>query len=777
MQAAVKERVLVVDDEPQVLVALEDLLGDKFTVFKTGSAVDALEVMKRERDIAVIITDQRMPNMNGDELLAKLGPSSDAQRIMLTGFADLSAVIRAVNDGKLFSYVTKPWSAEDLQLKVQSAVEHFRLAKELAEERQLLRDLMDNIPDAIYFKGADRRFRRVNRSFLAMTGASNPEAWVGRRLDEVEPEAAAAYSAESDDGSVLSDGRAITDAVREYSVNGERRWVSETKAPIRARDGRVVGLVGVTRDVTERVMAEEAQRQSEERYRNQSRVLNSILDGMGDGVIAVGREQELLLFNRRARQILGAALPDAPQAQWTQAYDVRHSDDKTRISREEDPLSRVMSGADVPDLEIIVNNGAAGGATVSVTATALRDDAGNLAGGIALLRDVTRQRSLERQLTQAQKMEAVGRLAGGIAHDFNNLLSVIHCYGEMLLDVFEEGNPARADLRELLAAAERASALTRQLLAFSRRKVVQTRILQLNDVVSDVENMLCRLIGEDIEFVTRLSPDLAMVKADPGQVEQIVLNLAVNARDAMPSGGRLMIETQNVSLSQEYLSSHARVAPGEFVVLAVTDTGTGMDAETQARIFEPFFTTKEVGKGTGLGLSTVYGIVEQSGGHVWVYSEVGHGTTFKIYLPQVDGEGASRSLRKQGTSLASGTGVILLVEDDEAVRRVAARILHDCGYTVLEARRPSDARRICLEMGPRINLLLTDVVMPEISGLKLAEELLGAHTQMRVLYMSGYPGAAVVHDGLLEPAAPYIEKPFSPLVLSERVREVLTASS
>jgi PAS domain S-box-containing protein len=772
MHSVEKMRVLVVDDEPQILVALEDLLSEQFMVFTTHSAEDALDVMEREHDIAVLITDQRMPRMNGDELLAAMGPASDTQRILLTGFADLSAVIRAVNQGRIFSYVTKPWSPEDLRLKVQTAADHFRLARELAYERQLLHDLMDNIPDGIYFKDRDLRFRRTNRSFTGMIGGVEPERVVGQRLEDVFPELSSPEVTDAEERLVLSEGQSLLDVVREYRWKGEQHWISETKAPIRGQDGSVLGLVGVARDVTERVRTQEALRESEERLQEQTRVLNSILNGMGDGVVAVDRSGEVIVFNGRARKILGQT-PGNVLPNLTDIDGVYDVDGRSVISTDRDPLLRAMAGEVVDELEMVVKNGTHGGVIVAANATALLDDEGKIAGGILLLKDVTQQRDLERQFAQSQKMEAIGRLAGGIAHDFNNVLAVILCYGGLLLNELTFESRQWQDMKELLGAGERAAALTKQLLAFSRRRVITTRIVQLNDVVTEVEKMLRRLLGEDVDLRTRLSPDLGSVKGDASQVEQIILNLAINARDAMPQGGKLTIETQNITLSDEYAESHVKVVPGEYVSLAVTDTGVGMDADIQRRIFEPFFTTKEIGRGTGLGLSTVYGIVQQGGGHVWVYSEVGRGTSFKVYLPRTDEAGAPAPARVRNVAPARGTETILLVEDDEAVRRVAVRILRSCGYNVIEAARVTDARHSCAEMGSSIDLLLTDVVMPEVSGLKLAEELSRYHPKLRVLYMSGYPGGAIVHDGILDADAAYIEKPFSAEDLAAKVRATL----
>jgi PAS domain S-box-containing protein len=763
----------LVDDEPQVLVALEDLLSDQFKVFKTESPDVALEIVQRERDIAVVITDQRMPRMNGDQLLAALG-DSDASRILVTGFADLSAVVRAVNDGKIFAYVTKPWNAEDLRLKVSKAAEHFWLVKELADERQLLHDLMDSIPDGIYFKDRNLRFRRANRAFASMVGAPSPESLVGARLSQgLSGDAERAL--EQSERQILSSGEMLEDVVREQVRGTAKRWFSETKAPIRNRAGDVIGLVGISRDVTERISLGEALRTSEERFRKQTQLLNSIMESMGDGVIVNDRAGQSLLVNRKAEQLLGTRGPSMLSPEWARDCDVFHTDGRTPLEPEDNPLIRAIESEATTELQVVVKAPSAKGTALAITATPLRDGNQGVVGGVALLRDVTRQHQLEQQLMQSQKMEAVGQLAGGVAHDFNNLLSVIQSYGQLVLRALPEGDPSRDDLGQLLTASQRAASLTRQLLAFSRRQVVQARLLQLNEVVSEVEKMLRRLIGDDITLVTALQADLGTIRADPGQIEQIIVNLAVNARDAMPEGGTLTIETANVVLDSAYASTHVGVKPGAFVMLAISDTGLGMDSATRARIFEPFFTTKEVGKGTGLGLSMVYGIVQQSGGFIYVYSEVSRGSSFKLYFPQVDGRVRPSQAPGKDSPGAVQTGTILLVEDDNSVREVAARILRGAGFTVVDTGRVERAIAICNEPGRRFDLLLTDVVMPGMSGPKLAEQLTAAFPDLRVLFMSGYPGTAIVQGGSLQSGVAYVEKPFTPTLLLEKVRQALKA--
>jgi signal transduction histidine kinase len=384
-------------------------------------------------------------------------------------------------------------------------------------------------------------------------------------------------------------------------------------------------------------------------------------------------------------------------------------------------------------------------------------------------------RNTENQLVQSQKLEAVGRLAGGISHDFNNLLTVILGYTDISKRTLKEGDPLLRNLEEIGKASERAASLTRQLLAFSRKQVMQPKVFDLNTVVSDLKKMLRRMIGEDIELRVISEADLGNIKADPVQLEQVIMNLVVNARDAMPRGGKLSIETSNVYLDESYAREHVSVDPGEYVMLAISDTGCGMNEETRQRIFEPFFTTKESGKGTGLGLSMVYGIVKQSGGNIWVYSEEGRGTTFKIYFPRVTAE--AEEYRRVGDTfeMPKGSETILLVEDAALVRTLARQVLETAGYKVLEAASAEAALTICEPNGTRIDLLLTDVVMPGMSGNDMSKILLARQPDMPVLYMSGYTDEAIVQHGVLEAGINFLQKPFSPGALALKVREVLDA--
>jgi nitrogen-specific signal transduction histidine kinase/ActR/RegA family two-component response regulator len=384
---------------------------------------------------------------------------------------------------------------------------------------------------------------------------------------------------------------------------------------------------------------------------------------------------------------------------------------------------------------------------------------------------------LQEQLRQSQKVEAIGRLAGGIAHDFNNLLTVIKGYSELSRLRFKEGDPLRENMDEIQNATERAASLIRQLLAFSRRQVMEMKVLDLNTLLRDLDKMLRRVIGEDIALVTLLAEDLGRTRADVGQIEQVIMNLAVNAKDAMPSGGKLTIETANVELDKSYARSHVDVKQGHYVMFSVSDTGVGMTTEVRERIFEPFFTTKEKGKGTGLGLSTTYGIVKQSGGHIWVYSEQGKGTTFKIYLPRVNEplEDITKDVLKE--KLPRGNETILVVEDEEEVRKLTAKILERQGYRILETSNGDDALLACERRKGPIHLMLADIVMPGMSGSELAKLLKPLYPEIKILYMSGYTDNAVVRHGVLKKGVNYIQKPFTTEGLARKVREVLDKDS
>jgi two-component system cell cycle sensor histidine kinase/response regulator CckA len=507
----------------------------------------------------------------------------------------------------------------------------------------------------------------------------------------------------------------------------------------------------------------EALKEAEEKYR-------SIFENAVEGIFQSTPDGRFISVNPAMARILGFESPEELMAGRTDIRSQHYVDPNCR-----EELQRMLAEQGVVvGFECEVYRKVLSKIWTAENIRAIRDEGGAVIRYEGSIEDITGRKTLEEQFRQSQKMEAVGQLAGGIAHDFNNLLTVITGYSELLLSGVQD-DPVRRKVEEIRKAAERASALTRQLLAFSRKQVLQPRVLDLPETVVGMDKMLRRLIGEDVELVTLLESGLEKVKADPGQIEQVIMNLAINARDAMPQGGKLTIETKNVFLDDAYARRHATVTPGHYVMLAVSDTGTGMDEETQAHIFEPFFTTKEQGKGTGLGLSTVYGIVKQSGGNIWVYSEPEHGTTFKIYLP-VAGETDESRREEVAAERPQGTETILLVEDEEAVRLLLLDILDAEGYAVLPASNGRDALRVCEQHSGPIHLLITDVVMPGMSGRELAARLAEECGDAKVLYMSGYTDDAIIHHGVLDAGTNFLQKPFTPDAVARKVREVLDVS-
>ena len=521
-------------------------------------------------------------------------------------------------------------------------------------------------------------------------------------------------------------------------------------------------------------------RSAENSVREQTRLLNSVVESMSDGLAVADRAGKLLLLNGAGQRLLGPAARRAPPSEWGAQCGIFQPDALTPFPAGTGPLVRALQGELTESEPMFVQNPSVPeGVHVSVTGSLLRDERGQHSGGIALLRDVTESkraqealRKTEEQLRQSQKMDAIGRLAGGIAHDFNNILSVIISLSDLAHGELSAGSPLAGDLEEIHKAGVRAAALTRQLLMFSRQQLFEPRAIDLSELLAGMDKMLQRLIGADVELVTVRNGPLGKIRADRGNLEQVVMNLVVNARDAMPTGGRLTLETSEVVVDKAFASQHVGMSVGRYVMLAVTDTGIGMDKATQARIFEPFFTTKEQGKGTGLGLSTVFGIVRQSGGAVWVYSEPGKGTTFKVYFPRVDGVPVALAPAEPATDLR-GDETILLVEDDAQVRSVANGILSRLGYRVLEARTAGEALQLAQSHPGDIHLLLTDVVMPQLSGMELARRLSQTRPQLKIICMSGYTDDSVVRHGVLDAHVAYLQKPITPESLGTKVRSVL----
>jgi PAS domain S-box-containing protein len=647
------------------------------------------------------------------------------------------------------------------------------LRQRLEEERALLVTLMENIPDYIYFKDLQSRFVLNNKAHTKLLGRSSPQEVLGRTdFDFFSHEYA--LKAYADEQHIIRTGEPVIDKVEKMTRPGQPdTWVSTTKMPLRDGVGSLIGTFGVSRDITERRCVEEALEQSEEHFRN-------MFTNAPFGVFHSTTDGKLLRANPAAAKIFGYASPEEliETVNRTGLAVVAYENPQARARLIEQVIAAKGGWVQYSGC-YRKKDGRVGNANLSVRIYSSSGGArveleGFLEDTTDRLRAELEQKRLQDELQQSQKMEAVGRLAGGIAHDFNNLLTVINGYSEMALERTTIGADFQNDLHEIKRATRRAATLTSQLLAFSRKQILQPRVLDLGELVAGMEEMLKRLLGEDVYVHLHRSDDLWSVLADQGRIEQVVMNLCVNARDAMPEGGLLSIEASNVALRENDPAEHVAVPKGDYVLLTVSDSGSGMAPEVQSRLFEPFFTTKEKGKGTGLGLSTVYGIVKQSDGYVFCYSEVGKGTTFKIYLPRASGEPQNlRPGAETATKPVRGTEVIMLVEDDETVRRLAAAMLESGGYSVIPAANGEEALENLAVLRKSVDLLVTDVVMPGMDGAEVARRMRKQCPSVGVLYISGYTQDAIVHNGVLDPGVEFIQKPFDGTALLNKVRAVL----
>jgi len=653
----------------------------------------------------------------------------------------------------IFSW--RRWREADSEI-----VRRERAEESLRESEEAYRQIVEQANDIIYKTDAQGRFRFCSPMVTEVLGYSSDELTNGHYLDLVRPD--------------------CREEVRQFYVRQFRERVPNTyhEFPALRKDGQevligqkvrlviergqLVGFQAVARDMTEHRRTEEAVRQMTE-YRNLFQLANDailVLDA-DDGAVLDVNDKACEVYDIPRTEFIGRKVheltKDADLA--TRCLSQMRLEDKFK------EFETVHLRSDGSELHLLIS-------------PSLIEYQGHRAI-LSINRDITETKraeaerlQLEQQLRQSQKLDSIGQLAGGIAHDFNNLLTAITGYSDLTLRRLEADSPIRSNVEEIKKAGLRAASLTRQLLAFSRQQILQPMLLDLNFVVADMDKMLRRLIGEDIDLLTIFEPKLAQVKADPGQMEQVIMNLVVNARDAVRGGGKITIETGHAYLDEAYTNSHFSVEPGHYVRLVISDTGCGMDAETMKHIFEPFFTTKEVGKGTGLGLSTVYGIVKQSGGNIWVYSEVDKGTTFKVFLPQAHQVAKTEEAREE-VELPRGHETILLVEDEEVVRNLAREVLQQQGYQVIVATDGIDGLRACKEFSGSVDLTITDVVMPFMSGRELASELQTWRPEMKMLFMSGYTDDAIVRHGILDEHLSFIQKPFTPDALVLKAREVL----
>jgi len=630
-----------------------------------------------------------------------------------------------------------------------------RAEENLRASEARYRTLVEGAGQPVFTVDRNGVFGFMNRIAAAALGGQ-PEDFVGKAMRDLFPPAVAEEQL-ANIARAIETGQSL-EIENESEIQGQKRWYLALIHPIRNEAGEIESALVMAQDIHERRQAVTALRESEERYR-------ALVENAPLGILSIDAEGRILNANPALIEIMGS-----PSTEATLQINVLTFEPLVASGVASDFRACLETGKTFISERPYVSKWGKP-SQLRYHGSALRDSEGKIIGVQALVEDMTAYRQIEEQLRQAQKMEAIGRLAGGVAHDFNNLLTVINGYSQFIIEDLPPADPIRPQIEEIRQAGERAAKLTQQLLAFSRRQMFEMRTVNLNQVLEGMGVMLGRLIGEDIRLALKLAPDLGNVRADPGQIEQVIVNLAVNSRAAMPTGGALAIETSNVTLDEPYTHRHGDTAPGRYVQLAISDTGCGMTAEIQEHLFAPFFTTKEKGKGTGLGLSTVYGIVKQSGGSIYVYSEPGRGTTFKIYLPRIDEE--LEDERAGRAESPRGRETILLVEDEVGVRNLAVQILQRLGYTVLQAANGVEALGVCREHCRELDLLLTDVVMPEMSGKELVERLRVMCPALKVLYMSGYTDEALGHHGALESGVMLLQKPFTSAQLAQRVRLAL----
>jgi two-component system, cell cycle sensor histidine kinase and response regulator CckA len=629
----------------------------------------------------------------------------------------------------------------------------------LRQAEQKYRSIFENALEGMFRSTSNGKFLMVNPALAKMLGFPSSEKVIacieniGRELF-VDPGERKKFMRQLQEHDVVRSFE-----FESHRKDGSRIWLSIYCQAFRDSAGNLLYYEGYVEDITKRKQVDESLRQT-------LAWQAALFEGSRDGILISDKNAKIVAANAAACKLTGYSKQELLKMQ---ASDLQTNADLPMLA---DLHNRILAGEDIQGETIITTKD---GRSVDVEFGHQRVLISGVPYVHTIARDVSSRKLLEAQLLQAQKMEAIGALAGGVAHDFNNLLSVIKGYTELLLDGFDRSDPRCQDLEQIEKAAQRAVSLTSQLLAFSRKQILQPEILDLDTAIADMSTMLRRLIGEDIELITLAQPNLGLIYTDPGQIQQIVMNLTVNARDAMPQGGKLIIEAANVDLDERSVRTRPMMEKGSYVLLAISDNGIGMDAATRSRVFEPFFTTKEKGKGTGLGLSTVYGIVKQSNGFIWVYSEPGKGTTFKIYFPRVRGEVDHAASAGKLKHEDEGSETVLLVEDEKSVRALAGRILRERGYNVLQAGDGIEALRVARDFNGDIDLVLTDVVMPSISGRTLVARLESMRPGIKSLYMSGYTDTAIVDHGILDSKVAFLQKPFTVQSLAHRVREVINS--
>jgi len=813
-------KILIVDDDPNGLYMLEVMLkGSGYEVASATNGAEALKKLNAE-DFDVIISDILMPVMDGFQLCRKVKGNKNLNHILFIFYtatytdekdeelalkmgADkfirkpvepdefikiVQGVIRDVEKGKI-----KPGKAasgpekevlklynerlvkklEKKMLAIEREITERKLAEEgLQFERNKVVNILESMADGVYIVNQQYDIEYANPVLKKEFGAVEE----GKCYEYLHDRKEVCPWCKNQE---VFAGKTVR---WEWHSTKNQKTYDLIDTPLINPDGSISKLE-IFRDITDRKQAREALQKSELK-------LKQAIQGNSFPTFIIDNNHIITHWNKACESLTGFSASEVvgTKKQWLVFYAeerpvmadviVDEATEKEIAGYYEGKYNKSILTEGAYEGEDFFPDLGEKGKWLFFTAAPLKDQEEKIIGAIETFRDITEQKKLEAQLAQSQKMEAIGMLAGGIAHDFNNLLTVIIGNAQLaLMDVIKDES-LRKEIEEIKKAGNKAAALTRQLLAFSRKQIVRPEILDINELLTDIEKMLGRLIGEDIELLTIPDPELWQVEIDPGQIEQVIMNLAVNARDAMPQGGKLTIETANVELDDTYFRNRCvESAPGHYVVLTVSDTGSGMDKETREHIFEPFFTTKEVDKGTGLGLSTVYGIAKQNNGFIWVYSEPGQGTTFKVYLPEVKKDADMEKKEQFPMDDLGGSETVFIVEDDDVLRKFVQEVLQSYGYRLLVAENGEDALRVCKEHDGQIDLMITDVVMPKMGGREAAERLQPLYPRMKVIYMSGYTDDAIVHHGVLEPGLNFLEKPFTPEGLARKVRETLESEN
>ena len=786
--------ILIVDDNPESLRLLSEILarvGYKTRPAPSGElALRALESIEPD----LILLDVRMPNMDGYEVCRRLKEQERTRQIpvlFISGLSETEDKVKGFAAGAV-DYIIKPFQEEEILARVHTHVtlsrlhrkleqmvddrtqelvktiqllgeeisERKRAQEELAKNNAFIESILENIPDIVTVVDAEEfRFVRVNRAAEQLFQVNRADILGKSLTDFFSSEHAEFYRKKY---SEVVEGKKLVDIPdgRMSDSNGNLHWLHIKKIPLTDSDGNIEYIISVCEDITARKQIEEERRR-----------LAEAVSQLDESVVITDQRGNILFVNPAFERITGYSREEVLGLNPRILRSGIHDDSFYKEMWQTLLAGRTWKGEITnrkKNSELFVEK---------TTISPIFDDQGDIVTFIAVKDDVTEQRALEDQLHHAQKMETVGRLAGGVAHDFNNMLCVILGTVQLLMMREDGKSPILGDLRQIQQAARRSADITRQLLAFSRKQVIDPKVININPLIKDVTKMLRRLLGEDIDILFFPEPDLHNTKVDPGQLHQIITNLAINARDAMPDGGKLTLETANVVFDDAYCRVHAGFLPGSFVMLAISDNGTGIDPEIMPHIFEPFFTTKNQDKGTGLGLASVYGAVKHSNGFINVYSEPGQGTCFKLYFPACIEKVVALTMEAEPRKESMRPLTVLLVEDDEMVRLLTENMLVSLGHRVLLAATPDQALDICIEEGTDIDLLISDVILPGMTGRQLFSQIQKIVPAMRVLYMSGYTANVIAHQGVLEKDIIFLQKPFSIQELEEKIRAAALASS